>query len=108
MIRRVLCDFILRWVQTDEIHGIRLVDFGKPEHEFTRHMRAALELIREVDPRRFAWVQRLRRGGVGFAFGKTATAPHSVGHETHSRWRPGTVIPGLRSFRGGFRVSETR
>jgi hypothetical protein len=60
MFRRALIDLILRSVQTDEVHGIRIADFGDPEHDFARHIRAALELIRTVDPRRFERVQRLR------------------------------------------------
>jgi hypothetical protein len=60
IIRRVITDAILRHLQTDVVHGIRIADFGLPEHQFAVTIADALALIRDVDPIRWCRVQRLR------------------------------------------------
>jgi hypothetical protein len=48
--------FVLRRNVAAEVHGIRLVSFGRPE--FIRTITQALELVRHYDPRRFGRIQR--------------------------------------------------
>jgi hypothetical protein len=60
IIRRAITDAILRQLQTYVAHGIRIADFGPPEHQFTATIADALALIRDVDPLRWRRVQRLR------------------------------------------------